>query len=207
MAQFALPSQNVNIRICQVIALKTYVCVIQGYIYIIYPWFNNNSALAFHFYYISSPVDKNPLCCCCLDVQPTIRGYNLFCLSRLAQSGSISCICVLCSSVAVFVSVLQAQKILSIRPAKDISQHIKFDDNHCCTLFAGIGDRHNDNIMVTTSGNLFHIDFGHFLGNTKRFYGIQRERVPFVLTPDFVYVMGTEQGAMFQKFKVKNAYT
>nr|XP_039271894.1 phosphatidylinositol 4,5-bisphosphate 3-kinase catalytic subunit gamma isoform-like isoform X1 [Styela clava] len=69
------------------------------------------------------------------------------------------------------------------------------------TYVLGIGDRHNDNIMVTTTGNLFHIDFGHFLGNTKRFYGIQRERVPFVLTPDFVHVMGTEQGAMFQKFK------
>lgn len=36
---------------------------------------------------------------------------------------------------------------------------------------------------------LFHIDFGHILGHFKSKLGVKRERVPFVLTADFVYVI------------------
>jgi hypothetical protein len=41
--------------------------------------------------------------------------------------------------------------------------------------------------MVTGDGHLFHIDFGHFLGNIKKWAGISRERAPFILTPEFVF--------------------
>jgi phosphatidylinositol kinase/protein kinase (PI-3 family) len=69
------------------------------------------------------------------------------------------------------------------------------------TYVLGIGDRHNDNIMVTQGGQLFHIDFGHFLGNIKKKFGFKRERAPFVLTPDFVYVMGKKDGRDGEQFK------
>ena len=57
------------------------------------------------------------------------------------------------------------------------------------TLVLGIADRHNDNIMIKKNGQMFHIDFGHFLNHKKKKYGICRNRVPFVLPGDFVRVI------------------
>ncbi|CAG5011875.1 unnamed protein product [Parnassius apollo] len=61
------------------------------------------------------------------------------------------------------------------------------------TYVLGIADRHPDNIMVKKCGQLFHIDFGHFLGHFKQKYGFKRERVPFVLTHDFIHVINKGQ--------------
>ncbi|XP_013182174.1 PREDICTED: phosphatidylinositol 4,5-bisphosphate 3-kinase catalytic subunit delta isoform [Papilio xuthus] len=61
------------------------------------------------------------------------------------------------------------------------------------TYVLGIADRHSDNIMVKKCGQLFHIDFGHFLGHFKQKYGFKRERVPFVLTHDFIHVINKGQ--------------
>lgn len=50
---------------------------------------------------------------------------------------------------------------------------------------------------------LFHIDFGHFLDHKKKKFGYKRERVPFVLTQDFLIVIskGSQECAKTKEFE------
>lgn len=77
---------------------------------------------------------------------------------------------------------------------------------HSCAAYSvasyvlGIGDRHNDNVMITREGHLFHIDFAHILGDFMKFGAYKREKAPFVFTDEFVHVMGGAVSDNYQLF-------
>jgi len=54
--------------------------------------------------------------------------------------------------------------------------------------------------MLTRAGHLFHIDFGHFLGNYKKKFGLKRERAPFVFNPQYAEILGGTKSDLYQEF-------
>ena len=44
------------------------------------------------------------------------------------------------------------------------------------------------------------IDFGQILGNVQMWKGIKRERAPFVLTKEFIRIIGKKDSQNYKKF-------
>lgn len=66
------------------------------------------------------------------------------------------------------------------------------------TYILGIGDRHMDNLLVTSEGKLFHVDFGYILGRDPKPFP-----PPMKLCREMVEGMGGTQSAYYKSFVSK----
>ena len=69
------------------------------------------------------------------------------------------------------------------------------------TYLLGVGDRHLDNLMLTKSGKLFHIDFGYILGRDPK-----PLPPPMKLSKEMVEAMGGVHSEHYTQFR-KLCYT
>jgi len=82
-----------------------------------------------------------------------------------------------------------------------MDNYVKSCAGYCIiTYILGVGDRHNDNLVLTTTGKLFHVDFGFILGRDPK-----PLPPPMKLSKEMVEAMGGYNSELFQTFK-KHCY-
>jgi len=78
-----------------------------------------------------------------------------------------------------------------------MDNYVKSCAGYCIiTYILGVGDRHNDNLLLTTCGKLFHVDFGFILGRDPK-----PLPPPMKLSKEMVEAMGGYASEYFQTFK------
>jgi len=81
--------------------------------------------------------------------------------------------------------------------ASALDTFVKSCAGYCViTYILGIGDRHLDNIMINTSGQMFHIDFGFIFGQDPK-----PMPPPFRFTRQMADAMGGEDSEHYARFK------
>ena len=84
----------------------------------------------------------------------------------------------------------------SIQP-ETMDNYVKSCAGYCViTYILGVGDRHLDNLLLTKSGNLFHIDFGYILGRDPKPFP-----PPMKLSKEMVEGMGGTTSEYYQQFR------
>ncbi|XP_052794304.1 phosphatidylinositol 3-kinase catalytic subunit type 3-like isoform X2 [Mya arenaria] len=79
-----------------------------------------------------------------------------------------------------------------------MDNYIKSCASYCVvTYLLGVGDRHLDNLMLCSSGKLFHIDFGYILGRDPK-----PLPPPMKLSKEMVDAMGGTTSDHFKDFKL-----
>ncbi|KAK7481316.1 hypothetical protein BaRGS_00027396 [Batillaria attramentaria] len=83
-----------------------------------------------------------------------------------------------------------------------IDNYVKSCAGYCVvTYLLGVGDRHLDNLLLTKTGKLFHVDFGYILGRDPK-----PMPPPMKLSKEMVEGMGGLTSEQFQQFK-QHTYT
>uniref|UniRef100_A0A2K6GM54 Phosphatidylinositol 3-kinase catalytic subunit type 3 n=2 Tax=Propithecus coquereli TaxID=379532 RepID=A0A2K6GM54_PROCO len=86
--------------------------------------------------------------------------------------------------------------------AEVMDTYVKSCAGYCViTYILGVGDRHLDNLLLTRTGKLFHIDFGYILGRDPK-----PLPPPMKLNKEMVEGMGGTQSEQYQEFR-KQCYT